>query len=52
MPTRRQKAPFLAGGSASRHVDAPYCAGVARSVRIRTTHPVPARDWLAAGGTE
>lgn len=50
MPTRRQKTPFLARGSAGRKDDAPYCVSVARFARIRTTHPLLARDSLAAGG--
>jgi len=52
MPTRRQKAPFLARGSAPRNDGARYCASVARFAWIRTMHPLLARDSLAAGGTE
>lgn len=52
MPTRRQKAPSLARGSDPRNDDARYCAGVARFAWIRTTHPLPARDSLAARGME
>jgi len=54
MPTCRQATPtpFLARGSGARNDDAPYCASVARFALSRTTHPLPARDSLAAGGME